>query len=262
MGAVQQAANELSWRAWTTLGVSGVAPTLESILIDPEGLIIFTALTCGDPRLLVESRDWLANYDTYIMKGRLKYLTRGLPKGAKKLLSEYLAGDSSATGRSTWPDTSNPALARLRYRLLFGRTSRAEILLSLRTARGSRSALDVSGNAGFAKRQTAITLEELVLAKLVRSETVGNRTVYSLKHSKRLDAFAGKPALADVDWQKLAIVTHEVLALEEKTPRVQQVRMAAILRENDFRDVDATLSGWTNHLEGVYDERRPNPPPG
>ncbi|MEO1483805.1 MAG: hypothetical protein AAFU77_16980 [Myxococcota bacterium] len=109
--------------------------------------------------------------------------------------------------------------------------------------------MEISEKTGFAKRQTALTLEELVLAKIVVSETVGNRTVYSLRHTKQLDSLLGKPAHRDPPWQKLAAATHAILALRDKSTRVQQVRIAAVLREHALPDVNATLDGWVNYLQ-------------
>ena len=49
---------DLCWGAWSELGVSGWSRTHMTWAIDPEPLIVFTAIADLDPRLRDEALDW------------------------------------------------------------------------------------------------------------------------------------------------------------------------------------------------------------
>ena len=49
---------DLCWGAWSELGVSGWSRTHVTWAIDPEPLIVFTAIADLDPRLRDEALDW------------------------------------------------------------------------------------------------------------------------------------------------------------------------------------------------------------
>ena len=70
------AALDLLWRQWCSLGVAGHAPPAEpSRIIDPEALLLATtSLGRHDPRLFDEGLDWLAKHGSLIHLQRLKTL--------------------------------------------------------------------------------------------------------------------------------------------------------------------------------------------
>ncbi len=72
----QEAALDLLWRQWCSLGVAGNAPQAESSrIIDPESLLLATTiLGRHDPRLFDECLDWLTKHGSLIHLQRLKTL--------------------------------------------------------------------------------------------------------------------------------------------------------------------------------------------
>ena len=71
-----EAALDLLWRQWCSLGVAGHAPPAESSrIIDPEALLLATThMGRHDPRLFDESLDWLRKHGSLIHIQRLKTL--------------------------------------------------------------------------------------------------------------------------------------------------------------------------------------------
>jgi hypothetical protein len=71
-----EAALDLLWRQWCSLGVAGHAkPTEPTRIIDPEALLLATTrLGCHDPSLYDESLDWLSKNGSLIHLQRLKTL--------------------------------------------------------------------------------------------------------------------------------------------------------------------------------------------
>lgn len=72
----QEAALDLMWRQWCSLGVAGhSAPAEPSRIIDPEALILATtSIGRHDPRLFDECIDWLGKHGSLIHLQRLKTL--------------------------------------------------------------------------------------------------------------------------------------------------------------------------------------------
>lgn len=71
-----EAALDLLWRQWCSLGVAGHAPPAESSrIIDPEALLLATThMGRHDPRLFDECLDWLRKHGSLIHIQRLKTL--------------------------------------------------------------------------------------------------------------------------------------------------------------------------------------------
>ena len=78
-----EAALDLLWRQWCSLGVAGhAAPAPGTRLIDPEALLLATAsMGRHEPRLFDEALDWLGSYGSLINLQRLKNLQRSTGLG-------------------------------------------------------------------------------------------------------------------------------------------------------------------------------------
>ncbi len=64
---------DLAWQQWSSLGVSGYGEYCNSIVIDPESLLLFSAsIARYDQRLFDEILDWLAANGRFINVQRLK----------------------------------------------------------------------------------------------------------------------------------------------------------------------------------------------
>lgn len=74
----EEAALDLLWRQWCSLGVSGhAAPARPDLLIDLEALVLATtSLGRHEPRLFDEALDWLASFGSLINLQRLTNLQR------------------------------------------------------------------------------------------------------------------------------------------------------------------------------------------
>ena len=85
----QEAALDLLWRQWCSLGVSGHAPPgNQGRLIDLEALVLATtSLGRHDPRLFDEAFEWLACHGSLINLQRLANLQRCHALGDKRVLT-------------------------------------------------------------------------------------------------------------------------------------------------------------------------------
>lgn len=217
-GALDKA-EALVWRCWAALGVSSALPPIQDLLIDPEGLILMTAVV-ADARLRDEAVDWCARHHRLIAATRLKNAAKPLTDRAIADLFAFTAR-VNASSPATWPsgsvtasaqrlsgksrlsDLREPALARLRYRTLFGVGSRAEVLISLQRNQWTTIS-SLAEQTGYAKRIVAMALDELVLAgKVVRRQSA-NRHIYELHPESGLHAYAGEVASGDLPWGALA----------------------------------------------------------
>ncbi|MBK8011528.1 MAG: hypothetical protein IPK13_09265 [Deltaproteobacteria bacterium] len=196
MDSFFEAAQAFLWRCWTTLGVAGVSRPFVDLLVDPEGLLVLTGIALDDARLSAEVVDWSARCFGYVSVSRLKNIMRSLTPAERARVYELTAqvnaaaparwptGEVEATdvvrlsGKSRLPSLASPALAHLRYRALFGTTSRAEILLCLQRQRGARTAAEIAQITAYAKRIVARTLEELTQGGIVVATQNGNRLNY------------------------------------------------------------------------------------
>lgn len=85
----QEAALDLLWRQWCSLGVSGHAPPANQVrLIDLEALVLATtSLGRHDPRLFDEAFDWLVCHGSLINLQRLANLQRCHALGDERVLT-------------------------------------------------------------------------------------------------------------------------------------------------------------------------------
>lgn len=222
--ALERALIDLAWSHWTELGVSGwrlassVASTAQDVAIDPEPLIFLTAsLGNTDPRLRDEATDWCIAFGRYISKVRLKNLVR-LGLGDRDAYSAF-AATVNRHARLGWPQgdargrvfdrTSRSELAvrgrtsaiRVRARLMFGVSARAEILVLLASGpSGSGSATELAEHAGYGRRNVVDALDALVTAGLVRQIEAPTARRYTLADPIALEGILGPFPARAIDW--------------------------------------------------------------
>lgn len=254
MDRPQDIAQDFLWRSWTALGVRGTSAPIEHLLVDPEGLIILTALAGADARLVEEVIDWCSRYFSFVSVTRFRNLAAALSDDDRALLNTFTAR-VNAVSSAKWPDgghtakpirlsgksklssLDNPALAQLRYRAIFGATARAEILLCLGRTSGWLSTSDIARSTGHKKRITARSLDELRLAGLLKNEPRGNRIDFRLTDRRKLQDFAGPEAESELAWVSWARVLSAVRRLEGKKATVQRIEIARVLEDAGLRDV-------------------------
>lgn len=249
MDSFFEAAQAFLWRCWTTLGVAGVSRPFVDLLVDPEGLLVLTGIALDDARLSAEVVDWSARCFGYVSVSRLKNIMRSLTPAERARVYELTAqvnaaaparwptGEVEATdvvrlsGKSRLPSLASPALAHLRYRALFGTTSRAEILLCLQRQRGARTAAEIAQITAYAKRIVARTLEELTQGGIVVATQNGNRLNYELKSRKQLTGLAGSVAKGAFDWIFWARVIGACEATRAAKASVRRIELIRVLNE-------------------------------
>jgi len=218
----ENALAELLWSHWTELGVSGwrLQPSARAVdvTIDPEPLIIITAaLADVEPRLRDEATDWCVTFGRYVSKVRLKNLLK-LPFGQAPGYDDFAATVNRAahlgwpqrrgrarpfkpTGRSRLDVRGKPSVIRLRARVVFGVSARAEILVLLAANQEwGYTAAELAERARYGRRGVVEALDALMLAGLVRQVDAPTARRYALADPVAIDGVLGRPPAHDIDW--------------------------------------------------------------
>ncbi len=208
-GVFADQAVAMAWGAWVELGVSGWSATHRQWAIDPEPLIILTALVQdADRRLRDEATDWCIRNWRSVSKTRLRNLVRDQSPNVREAYGEFAAtvGEHipvkwpyateprrfTVTGRSVAPQLDQPSMVWLRLRAMFGLGARAEILRHVLVHDDDQSSIAaISAATSYTKRNVAEECETLEQAGVLRVRTVGNRFYYSLAKRAELEAFVG-----------------------------------------------------------------------
>jgi len=94
---------DLLWSLWSEMGVPGWARRHQAWAIDPEPLIVFTALLgASDPRLRDESIRWCLRNAHYVSALRLRNLLQTASPAVLRSWGPYAATVNAHT-RAEWP---------------------------------------------------------------------------------------------------------------------------------------------------------------
>ncbi len=220
----EQAVLNLAWRHWTALGVSGwrlesqSTVSADSTAVDPEALIHITAsLAEREPRLRDEATDWCIAYGRYVSKVRLKNQLR-LDIADTQAFHSFAATvnrhahlgwpDDGAqprrfepTGRSQLVVRGSSEALRMRARLIFGVSARAELLVLLATEQHwSSSASELAERVNYGRRNVVEALDALARTGLVREMDAPGGRRYALADPVALRAVLGRPPERFLDW--------------------------------------------------------------
>ncbi len=218
---LEHALVELMWRQWTAIGVSGwqlASRSPDGVAIDPEALILVTAsLADAEPRLRDEATDWCIAYGRYVSKVRLKHLLR--LDVADRTAFYSLAATVNAHAHLGWPhDDGKPrrfsptgrselvargstSAIRMRARLIFGVSARAELLVLLASEQhGNSSASELAQRVNYGRRNVVEALNALTRAGLVRETEAPGARRYSLADPLALHAVLGPSPERFIDW--------------------------------------------------------------
>lgn len=221
---LERALVEIAWSHWTALGLSGWrlaspdASATDAAAIDPEALILLTAaLGNADPRLRDEATDWCVAFGRYVSKVRLKHLLR--LEIAEPRSFHSFAATVNRHARLGWPENGEgprsfmpthrsnlvargrPAAIRMRARLLFGVSARAEILVLLSSERHwSSSASELAERVNYGRRIVVEALDALVRVGLVRMLDAPGARRYALADPIGLHAILGPTPEIFIDW--------------------------------------------------------------
>jgi DNA-binding transcriptional ArsR family regulator len=250
---LQEHALDLTWSLWAELGVSGWRRRHTSHSIDPEPLILFTAMLGSlDPRLRDEATDWCIAYGRYVSAARLKNFLAAESVEVQAAFGALAAtvNEHSAlrwpgateprpyrpTARSEIPDFHRPSLLSLRLRALFGVGARAEILRAfLASPSENLSAADLAVDVGYTKRNVAEALDALRMGGLLEVAPHRNQLRYALAQQKELEAVSGPLPNSFPRWRSIFRILQRLLdtagRAEKLTRRVQNVEADRTLRE-------------------------------
>lgn len=221
---VERALVDLAWSHWTALGVSGWrlasrrAEANAPIAVDPEALLLLTAaIGRDDPRLRDEALDWCVAYGRYVSKVRLKNLLR-IDVADRSAFHSFAATVNKHT-RLGWPQNdatprsftpthrselvarAEPGAVRMRARLIFGVSARAEILVLLASEQHwSSSASELADRIHYGRRNVVEALEALIATGLVRQVDAPGGRRYALADPVALHAILGPVPAPFIDW--------------------------------------------------------------
>ncbi|HET6295296.1 MAG TPA: hypothetical protein VFG33_18060 [Kribbella sp.] len=247
----------LVWGAWVELGVSGWQRTHRSWAIDPEPLILRTAmLGDADPRLRDEALDWCIHYWRYVSRVRLRNLLRDHSADSLDRWGQFAATvnkhskaswphatrelEYTITGRSSLRSMEQPSRAWLRLRAVFGLGARAEILRYFLSGNRRGAVAVIAENIGYVKRNVADECDSLETAGVLKKHQVGNRFYYALARRKELQEFVGSLPETCPDWASLFEMTSAMVGLEAKA-RVAPVEVLIVEAHKVARLLDGSL---------------------
>lgn len=239
----------IAWNSWRELGVSGTERFYENCLIQPEELIILTAIIAQyDPRLRDEALDWCSRYHEYISVSRLRTFLKEMDADTVRSFSQFAAALNSvslakwpsmeevahftfkASGKSVLPALKSPSLLMLRLRNLFGPGAKADILTHFLTRNGMHfSASDLS-EVGYSKRSSMNALDHLATSEVLVVTNVRNKKNYELRKSKELQVIIGKLPKIAPPWIK---ILQAIVAIRAVIPEIQhssKITRGVILR--------------------------------
>lgn len=239
----------IAWNSWRELGVAGTDRFYENCLIQPEELIILTAIIAPhDPRLRDEALDWSSRYHQYISVSRLRTFLKDMDSDVMHSFSQFatlLNSVSSAkwpseegeadfafkvSGKSLLPALESPSLLMLRLRNLFGPGAKADILTHFLTRNGMHfSASDLS-EVGYSKRSLMTALDHLAISGVLVITNVRNKKNYELRKPKELQVIIGKLPKIAPPWIKILQVITAIRAVIPEIQSSSKITRGVILR--------------------------------
>lgn len=239
----------IAWNAWRELGVAGIDRFYEDCLIQPEELIILTAIISQyDPRLRDEALDWCSRYHEYISVSRLRAFLKEMDSSTIHSFSKFAADLnelSSAkwpnmeefpqilpkmSGKSLLPPLEAPSLLVLRLRNLFGPGAKADILTHFLTRPGIRVSASDLDAIGYSKRSVMTALDQLAASGVLFATNVKNRKNYELRKSRELQVIVGKLPKIAPPWIKILQAIVIIRAIIPELQNASQLTKGVILR--------------------------------
>lgn len=239
----------IAWNSWRELGVAGTDRFYENCLIQPEELIILTAIIAQyDPRLRDEALDWSSRYHECISVSRLRTFLKEVDTDAVHSFSQFAAAlnlVSSAkwpsvegvthftlkvSGKSVLPALESPSLLMLRLRNLFGPGAKADILTHFLTRNGMHFSASDLCEVGYSKRSLMTALDHLATSGVLVVTNVRNKKNYELRKPKELQVIIGKLPKIAPPWIK---ILQAIIAIRAVIPEIQhssKITRGVILR--------------------------------
>ncbi|MBI4322463.1 MAG: hypothetical protein HY675_28555 [Chloroflexi bacterium] len=254
---------DLAWSLWAEMGVPGWVRRHQDWALDPEPLMLFTALLGdSDPRLRDECIRWCVRNASYISSTRLKNLLRTASPALQERWGPFAAA-VNVLGGFTWPnatepqpvgrslreerqeysldDFRRPALISLRLRSTMGVGARSEILLYFVARPGVRgTAADLSEVAHYSKRNVEKELEALRKAGMLGVERRRNRLEHFVSQPESLLLFAAPRPSFFPRWDAIFVVLGALLEYEERVIAMDRA-VAAVEARRLLREVASAV---------------------
>jgi hypothetical protein len=228
----------IAWNSWSELGVAGTDRFYANCLIQPEELIILTAIIAHyDPRLRDEALDWCSRYHEYVSVSRLRTFLKEVDTDAIHSFSQFAASLNSVSsakwpcenevaefslkvsGKSLLPSLESPSLLMLRLRNLFGPGAKADLMTHFLTRNGMHfSASDLMTDVGYSKRSLMTALDHLAASGVFVVTNVRNKKNYELRKPKELQVIIGKLPKIAPPWIK---ILKAIIAIRAIIPKIQ-----------------------------------------
>ncbi len=193
------------WGQWQGLGARLVSAQRLSTYADPEAALCFSEqFHEEEPRLRKISSEWFASNASFVNKARLKRLQEEVsdypdPRQRMMLLRE---GTENSHGYIREPDVGLHENLLLRLRMMFGCTSRAEIIFHLLTT-GESNSNQISKARFLNQKAVYVELERLSKAGILVEKPLGRGRQFSVTDDfARL--FGPAPRRVSIAWFLLA----------------------------------------------------------
>lgn len=239
----------IAWNSWRELGVAGIDRFYGNCLIQPEELIILTAIISKhDPRLRDEALDWCSRYHELISISRLRSLLKlfdAETTHAFSRFSTYLNSISTAkwphmgegvhfafklSGKSKLPALESPSLLMLRLRSLFGPGAKADILSYFLTKNGMHFSASDLNEIGYTKRSLMTALDHLATSGVLVATNVRNTKNYELRKPKELQVIIGKLPKIAPPWIKILQAVSAIIAIIPEIQNCSEMTKKVIFR--------------------------------
>ncbi|MBN9378912.1 MAG: hypothetical protein BGO14_03135 [Chlamydiales bacterium 38-26] len=239
----------IAWNSWSELGVAGTDRFYENCLIQPEELIILTAIIAQhDPRLRDEALDWSSRYHQWISVSRLRTFLKDMDPDVMHSFSQFAAVLNSVSSakwpsaeersdfairiseKSLLPGLESPSLLMLRLRNLFGPGAKADMLTHFLTRNGMQFSASDLREVGYSKRSLITALDHLATSGILVVTNVRNKKNYELSKPKELQVIIGKLPKIAPPWIK---ILHAIIAIRAVIPEIQnssKITKGVILR--------------------------------
>ncbi|TYC00850.1 MAG: hypothetical protein FXF54_01630 [Kosmotoga sp.] len=194
---------ELLWNSWRNLGAWINVSQEYSIYSDPESAIVFSNYFDNfEPRLKVISNDWQISYSSYVYQVRLKRLKSQLSR-LTGFMSTLQPEDSKSVSKNIGSlNTLNKFNLLPRLRLIFGLSSKAEVIFYLLTHEAGNSS-KISRNRLLNQKAVYNELDKLSKANVVEEKRLGRERSFSLSKSFS-NLFLSEPERVSVNWLLLS----------------------------------------------------------
>lgn len=249
---------DMTWSLWAELGISSWTRRHQQWAIDPEPLILFTALLSeSDRRLRDEAIDWCIHYGSYVAASRLRNLLKDTPPAQQAAFETFAAAVNAnsdhrwpsaapapkykPTGRSSVSSFTAPALIALRLRALFGVAARADILRVIASDPGRAfTASDLIPDVNYTKRNIDNALDSLTMAGLLEIRPVRNQHQYRLIEPGSLLAFVGERPRLYPRWRPIFLCLAAILELGGRAPQLGE-HVAMVEAGRVFRQITPSI---------------------